>query len=363
MNQKGLFDEQRTREKAKKNKEIIESQEQLLYDRQERLLKQSNGVLTDKIRENYYKATSIILSSAFHFDVELTKEIKLLESKAINAETFFGWVGGKNKMAPEIITRAPFHEIYIELFMGSAVTFFKKLKVPVNILNDINGNLTRLFLCCRDDVDRLIRKTYWFHKNRLLFDIFKESFKEENFDLLDDRDPYTIAAMYLFMIRNSFNNEESGIFRAFKDGHTDWSDDIFTMLKYLSNKLRDVLVENLSFDKLLDKYIFTRKDNKEIFIFADPPYWVANQTTYYKHIFAEEQHILLAEKLHQVPENVKVIISYDDVPEIRKLYEDWNFLETEEYTYSMSSGVSKPIKKREILISNYKLGNKQGNLL
>ena len=197
--------------------------------------------------------------------------------------------------------------------------------------------------------------------NRFIFGLLKEKMSGYYFDSVFQR-----AAAYLYLINLSFNNEESYNYQTKPNfENKSWGSEIFGTIKFISDKMRnDVVVENLHFEDFIKKYRLLVPSNHNIFLYADPPYWVANKSTYYNYVFTEEDHILLAELMHKMPNNIKFIISYDDVPQIRELYKDMFIETTNQYGYSMNTGTGdNQIKKIELLISNFKLSNKQESLL
>ena len=46
------------------------------------------------------------------------------------------YIGGKSRLAQEIIKRIPQHSCYVEVFSGAAWVFFKKDLSKVEIIND-----------------------------------------------------------------------------------------------------------------------------------------------------------------------------------------------------------------------------------
>ena len=54
------------------------------------------------------------------------------------------WLGGKRRLAYRLIPLFPPHECYVELFCGgSALYFLRPVPAPVEVLNDINGELVK----------------------------------------------------------------------------------------------------------------------------------------------------------------------------------------------------------------------------
>ncbi|RJL21110.1 DNA adenine methylase [Bailinhaonella thermotolerans] len=65
-------------------------------------------------------------------------------------------------MAPHIVSLLPSHAAYVEPFAGSAAVFFAKAPVPIEVLNDVNGDLIAFLRTLRDrpgELERLIALT------------------------------------------------------------------------------------------------------------------------------------------------------------------------------------------------------------
>jgi len=60
------------------------------------------------------------------------------------------WFGGKNFLAPKIISLFPPHKIYVEVFGGGAQVLFAKKPSPVEVYNDIDEGLVNFFRVLRD---------------------------------------------------------------------------------------------------------------------------------------------------------------------------------------------------------------------
>ena len=55
------------------------------------------------------------------------------------------WLGGKSKLATQIIERMPAHTAYVEVFAGAAWVLFSKEPSKVEIINDINSELVNFY--------------------------------------------------------------------------------------------------------------------------------------------------------------------------------------------------------------------------
>jgi DNA adenine methylase len=61
------------------------------------------------------------------------------------------WFGGKGNMIKKLISHVPLGgKPYCEPFMGAATLFFARPPAPVEVLNDIDGDLVNLFRCLQD---------------------------------------------------------------------------------------------------------------------------------------------------------------------------------------------------------------------
>src|SRR5262245_31328949 len=60
------------------------------------------------------------------------------------------WHGGKHYLARRIIAHFPPHRIYLEPFGGGASVLLNKPPVEVEVYNDLDHRITRLFRVLRD---------------------------------------------------------------------------------------------------------------------------------------------------------------------------------------------------------------------
>lgn len=65
--------------------------------------------------------------------------------------------GSKWAIAPWIVERLPAHDAYVEPFCGSAAVLLSKPRSPVEVLNDIDGDVVNFFQVLRDQGDELVR--------------------------------------------------------------------------------------------------------------------------------------------------------------------------------------------------------------
>ena len=157
------------------------------------------------------------------------------------------------------------------------------------------------------------------------------------------------AIAFYYLIRNSFG---SSVFSgwAFGPGRPPKYCSGIEMLDDARARLRSVYIDNLSFEKVIGNW-----DRKETLFYCDPPYYMLlglKGRGYYQCAFTAEDHKRLRDILKGICG--KVILSYDDHPEIRKLYKRFNVRSagTVNYTINHRSGV--PSRHRpEVIITNF----------
>lgn len=68
------------------------------------------------------------------------------------------WMGGKRRLAGQLLPLFPPHECYVELFTGGAALFFmREHPVKTDVINDINGELVNLYRVVRCHFDEFCR--------------------------------------------------------------------------------------------------------------------------------------------------------------------------------------------------------------
>jgi DNA adenine methylase len=67
-----------------------------------------------------------------------------------------GWAGGKGRLLKYLLPLIPPHTTYCEVFGGGLALFCAKIPSPVEIINDINGNLVSFYRCCKYHLDPVL---------------------------------------------------------------------------------------------------------------------------------------------------------------------------------------------------------------
>src|SRR5689334_14700622 len=212
------------------------------------------------------------------------------------------YIGGKNRLANEIIGTFPKHTTYVEAFAGGAQVFFHKSPSKVEVLNDLDGEIVNFFRVCQAHYEELLRY--------LRFTLVSRKY----FDLLRALDPTTLtdiqrAARYLYLLKNSF----ASLIRhpAFHwhvvqppgfnpERHPE-------LLQNTHKRLERVQIDCLPYEVVLRNY-----DRPSTLFFLDPPYFGRKL---YRYNFEESDFQKLAEQLRDI--KGKFVLTLNDVPEVR----------------------------------------------
>jgi len=77
--------------------------------------------------------------------------------RAQPAKSPFGYYGAKLRIAGQIIAKLPPHNAWVEAFCGSAAITLAKRPVPIEVINDLDGEIVNLFRQLRKNAPALCR--------------------------------------------------------------------------------------------------------------------------------------------------------------------------------------------------------------
>ena len=261
--------------------------------------------------------------------------------------SFMSWIGGKKALRDEIISRFPTdYKRYIEVFGGGGWVLFHK--APGNdfeVYNDRNPNLANLYRCVRDHPDELISELTYALNSRTDFDYIRKIMKTPT-EIPDVKR----AAYFYQLIRYSY---ASGLDSYASQPHSMWNN--FPLITNACARLQKVVIENKDFEKLIDQY-----DRPESFFYCDPPYFETED--YYEDVgFTKADHERLADRLSSI--EGKYLLSYNDCPEIRELYESRGArIERISRLSNIAQRYEAGKQYDELIISNYDTSENKNNI-
>ena len=266
----------------------------------------------------------------------------------------FRYPGGKFYARRLILDVLPRHTHYCEPFAGGASIFFAKDKAEWNLLNDLDEEVINTLIHIRDNVEDLIYLLDGIPATKELHSFYKNEYKP-NTDL--ER-----AFRWYYLNRISY----SGIMRpencywGFGEKYSMRPENWPPHLRTVSDKLQDVSLLALDFEQ-----VFNRLPSG-CFVFVDPPYFNADQQKFYNCTFGFGDHERLSACLRRHSDRLPFLLTYDDHPEVRRLYrwatdirgQQWNY--TINRTDDQRNGVTKKdgfkrarYQGREVFIRNY----------
>jgi DNA adenine methylase len=174
----------------------------------------------------------------------------------------FRYPGSKNKAANEIISYFPQHDLFAEIFGGSAAVIIRKEISKVEIYNDIRNDLVNLFQVLVHNFDEFENKAQFMVNSRSWFYDIKEG-KLPNTDSIDK------AINTYYTLKFSFAGRRSGWPLSINQNSRPSID--LKFLKKISTRFSQVQITDYDYKKAITKIQDQNKDHK-ILYYLDPPY-------------------------------------------------------------------------------------------
>lgn len=253
------------------------------------------------------------------------------------ARPLIPWPGGKRRLAKTILPLFPPHVCYVEAFAGGAgLLFSRDAPAKVEVINDVHGELVRLYRCVQHHLDEFVRQFRWALTSREMFTWAKLQHPDTLTDIQR-------AARFYYLQRCCFGAKVSG--QTFGVSHTQPPN--FNLLRIEEElsaahlRLARVVVENLPWQECVQRY-----DRTGTFFLLDPPYWKVEG---YGVPFGMEQYEQLAETMRQL--KGKAILTINDHPRMREVFAGFRTRKVA-VTYTVGGG-AKPKAAGELIIQSW----------
>jgi DNA adenine methylase len=228
--------------------------------------------------------------------------------------------GGKFALAPWIISHFPQHGFYVEPFGGGASVLMRKPKISGEIFNDLESEVVNVF--------RVLRNKACAHELEHLIKLTPFSYEEYRDAYEPSDDPIERARRMIFRSYASIGSDgvhrRNAGFRGIKSYQArvtaakEWASYPAAIQTFL-DRLNGVLIENRHAMELFRMY-----DRPETLWYLDPPYLMSTRSknsVLYSKEMTEQQHIELAEAIHQL--KGMVVLSGYPSPLYDDLYKGW----------------------------------------
>ncbi|MBM3156571.1 MAG: DNA adenine methylase [Chloroflexi bacterium] len=264
--------------------------------------------------------------------------------KAVNSP--LKWVGGKSRLRKQIVDLLPPHTCYVEPFSGAAWVLFAKPPSDVEVLNDIDQELTNFFRVLRDKPDEFIASFQW------------EIVSRAEFERLAQLDPSTLsdiqrAHRLYYIIMAGWGGESD--YPRFQTSITDGGhgnrligalEHLERRIRPVHDRLRTVIIENLDWPECINRY-----DSITTVMYLDPPY-PGNNCNYAHNMRSWQEHQTLANHLNTT--ECKWILSSYDLPEVHRLYDGYNIIPVQSFSgMRTKKDDHHRVPNKEVLILNF----------
>lgn len=266
--------------------------------------------------------------------------------------TFLKWAGGKRKLIKQIEPLPEKINGYFEPFLGGGAMFFyikQKYKPKYCMLSDINKDLIETFKSVRDKPKDLIEFLSRY-KEENTSDFYYEVRKKFNGNEISGIER---SAAFIYLNKTCYNglyrvnskNEFNVPYGKYKNPEIVNSETLLVVSKLL----KDVEIKHQEYWKILD---YVKKDD---FVYLDPCYDPLRKTSFANYTskrFCEKDRIELARFIRLLKnKDVKIILSNNDLSEIRGIYSDFEIKEIFA-SRTINSNVNDRGKVKELVIKS-----------
>lgn len=247
------------------------------------------------------------------------------------------WIGGKRRLAKQILPLFPDHTCYVEPFAGGAALFFMKDPAKIEVINDVNGDVVNLYRCVANHLEELVKQFRWSLVSRQMFEWAQMTHPDTLTDIQR-------AARFLYLQKACFGS------RVDKQhfGTRASAPPTLNLLRIEEElslahlRLARVTIEHLDWQACVRRY-----DRPHTLFYLDPPYY---GTAGYGVDFPLDQYTAMAELLRTMAG--KAVVSVNDIPEMREAFAGLHIRATD-IAYTVGGG-AKAKQAGELIISNFR---------
>ena len=185
-------------------------------------------------------------------------------------QSLLGWYGGKYNLLDYILP-FPDHTTFVEVFGGSSVVLFNKIKSQIEVVNDINSRLINFWRAIqsarREFVD--LCKNEGGIDSRALFVEFREKADKKVED----------AFRLYYVNHHSFSQMNNAYHGMSFTGREQWHSPYLNKMEHIDkyyNRIKDVQFESQDFRRIIK-----RSDREPACIYLDPPYFKGGEVYEY----------------------------------------------------------------------------------
>ena len=247
------------------------------------------------------------------------------------------YLGGKSRLAKQIVKMLPEHTAYVEPFCGAAWVFFEKEPSKVEVINDMNLDLVTFWRVVQNHFEEFIRH-------------FKHCvISREIFDILNRTDATTLtdiqwAVRFYYLQRTGFGGKTVGrVMPATKTRPAGLN------LNTLAEGILEVhwRMARVTIERMEALECIRRHDTPNTLFYIDPPYYGFEKD--YAVVWPREQFTAMAALLTGIKGSF--ILSLNDVPAVRDIFAGFKIKAVKTMYSAAATGGGK--EAAEVLIYNF----------
>ena len=214
----------------------------------------------------------------------------------------FGYYGAKSRIAKKIINMLPPHNAWVEGFCGSAAITLAKSPVPIEVINDADGEIVNLFKQLRNNPIKLYRSVALTPYSRAEFEEARQ--RKNGISELERARRFLVATMMAIngtngLVKSGFSYSQSYA-RQHKEARVNRWYNLPERLEKVTERLRGVRVENRDACELIKSFI----DRPATLIYLDPPYFTKRKHGY----IIDENNLEFHQKLLDICKKAQCMI-------------------------------------------------------
>lgn len=188
----------------------------------------------------------------------------------------FGYYGAKQRLASDILKTLPPHNAWVEAFCGSAAITLAKPPAPIEVINDLDGNIVNLFRVLRKKPNALARAIELTSYARDEF--ITAGRQRKNLSQLERARRFLARTMMTVNgdAHDAGFSYSSSYARDGKEARVNRWHNLPDRLVEVAERLRNVRVESLDARALLELFL----DRPATLVYLDPPYFVKRDHRY-----------------------------------------------------------------------------------
>jgi len=260
----------------------------------------------------------------------------------------FAYFGGKQQLLKQLLPILPATSSYCEPFAGSAAVLINRDASPIEVLNDLNGDIVNFFKVLRQDPEKLV---YALNMTPYSLQEFNDAWENTECPVENARRFYVRVQMDIAKA-GARKDRSWSTNRTYVNGNHSYCVKNFFKkqpgLLAVADRLRNCQIDNRPALKCIEKF-----DSKDTLFYCDPPYMPKTRSSAndYKFELNEEGHYTLSALLNKV--KGKVALSGYDHPLMNEWYPagQWHKTLFKSRRPSMSKGSG--LVRQECLWTNY----------